>query len=152
YDYFTGTKYIGAQNITWSNANQTQTPLFVREGAIIPMISTNVQSLCNATYVANSNIVTADNSLQFLVYPSTNSNFAVYDGTTLQCQTNGSVVTLSLSSTARSLMLRVFGPEPFSVERDGITLSKFTNAADFAQATLGWTYQSPFLLVKFSHS
>src|SRR5262249_43415234 len=96
YDYFTGQAYAGGQTINWINANQAQTPLFVREGAIVPMISTNVATLCEAAYVQNTNIVTADSSLQFLVYPGSNSSFTVYDGTVATCQTNGTVVNLTL--------------------------------------------------------
>ncbi len=42
YDFFTQQKFAGGRSITWSNVDQTRIPLFVREGAIIPMISTNV--------------------------------------------------------------------------------------------------------------
>ena len=83
YDFWNNTKYTGGQNLVWTNANQSQMPLFVREGAIIPMISTNVQTLCDAAYVSNPNIVTMGNSLEFLIYPTTNSSFTVYDGTSI---------------------------------------------------------------------
>jgi alpha-D-xyloside xylohydrolase len=151
YDYFTGQRFTGGQNITWTNNDQTQTPLFVREGAIVPMLATNVQTLCDAAYVSNPAVTAADGSLEFLSYPGSNSIFTVYDGTSVQCQTNGTVVRLSLVSAARPVRLRVFGPEPFSVERDGVTLSKIGNAGDFAQASLGWRYEAPFVLIKFNH-
>src|SRR5207247_421693 len=131
YDFFTSQRFAGGQNITWTNANQTQMPLFVREGAIIPMLSTNVQTLCDAAYVGNPSVATPDGALEFLSYPGADSTFTVYDGTTLECQTNGTVVTLALASAARPLRLRVFSPEPFSVERDGITLTKIANPTDF---------------------
>ena len=152
YDYFTCQPYAGGQNITWSNPDQSQTPLFVREGAIIPTISTNVQTLCDAAYVGNPNVVTPDSALQFLVYPGTNSSFTVYDGTSLQCQVTGTVTRLTLSSVARQVSVQVLTSAPFGVERDGVSLSRFTNVTSFAQASLGWYYQTPFLQVKFSHA
>ncbi|PWU14632.1 MAG: hypothetical protein C5B50_16990 [Verrucomicrobia bacterium] len=154
YDYFSNTRYAGGQNINWVNANQTQTPLFVREGAVIPMISTNVQTLCDAAYVVNPSLPTMDTSLQFLVYPPTNgvSGFTVYDGTTLQCQVTGTVTQLPLFSLPRAVLMKVLAAQPFSVERDGVTLPRFTNSAAFSQAALGWQYAAPFLSIKFPHS
>ena len=152
YDFFSNTKYTGAQTITWSNADQSQMPLFVREGAVIPMISTNVQTLADPAYVSNPNITTMDSALQFLVYPTTNSSFTVYDGTSLYCQSNGTVVSATLLAAARPMLLRFFAAQPFGVERDGVRLPQMTNATDFAAGTLGWFHDSAgFLNVKFNH-
>jgi len=151
YDFFTQQRFSGGRNITWSNANQTRLPLFVREGAILPMISTNVLSLCDAAYVGNPGIATWDGSLQFLVYPTTNSSFTVYDGTGLQCQTTGSALTLLLSSRPRPVLLKVFAPQPSGARYDGASLTQFMKAADFAQTTQGWFYDGSFVQVKFNH-
>ncbi len=153
YDYFTGTRYTGAQTITWNNANQHQMPLFAREGAIVPMISTNTQTLLDFSYTGNANLIAPDSSLQFLVYPTTNSTFSVYDGTQLTCQSNGTVTALSLTSTLRPIQLRILTTAPAGVERDGVRLPKFTNATAYASASLGWYYDasSGFLQAKFYH-
>jgi len=151
YDFFTQQRFSGGRNITWSNANQTRLPLFVREGAILPMISTNVLSLCDAAYVGNPGIATWDGSLQFLVYPTTNSSFTVYDGTGLQCQTTGSALTLLLSSRPRPVLLKVFAPQPSGARYDGASLTQFMKAADFARTTQGWFYDGSFVQVKFNH-
>ncbi len=152
YDYFSGARYSGGQTITWVNADQHQMPLFVREGAVIPMISTNVQTIADPAYVSNPNITTMDNSLQFLIYPTTNSSFTVYDGTSLSCQSNGTVVAATLLANARPMLLRFFAPQPFGVERDGVRLPQMTNATDFATSSLGWFYDNGgFLNVKFNH-
>jgi hypothetical protein len=151
YDYFTQQRYSGGQNITWSNADQTQTPLYVRQGAIIPMLSTNVLSLCAPAYIGNTNITAWDGSLQFLIYPAINSSFTMYDGAALQCQTLGTVTELSLSSGPRSVLMRCFAAKPFGVEHDGVSLSQFTDATGFAQAGQGWLYDGTFVQVKFNH-
>jgi len=152
YDYFSNVRYSGGQTITWVNADQHQMPLFVREGAVIPMISTNVQTLADSAYVSNPNIATADASLQFLVYPTTNSSFTVYDGTSLSCLSNGTVISATLSSIPRPILLRFFAAQPFGIERDGIHLPQFTNITDFAGTSLGWFYDSAgFVNVKFNH-
>ena len=151
FDFFSQQKFSGAQNINWSNADQSRTPLFVREGAIIPMISTNVATLCDAAYVSNPNITTWDGALQFLVYPATNSAYTNYDDTTLHCLTTGTVTRLSLASLPRAISLRVLATLPFGVEHDGVSLAQFTNAAGFAQAIAGWFYDGQFVQVKFNH-
>jgi alpha-D-xyloside xylohydrolase len=153
YDFFTNVRYTGGQTIVWTNSNQSQMPLFVRQGAIVPMISSNVQTLCDAPYVGNPSITTMTTALEFMIYPGTNSSFTVYDGTTAQCVSNGTVVTTSINTFPRALLLRFFGPTPFGVERDGVPLPNISDATQFAAANLGWRYDaaSNFLHVKFNH-
>jgi len=152
YDFFTQQKFTGAQTIVWSNIDQTKTPLFVREGAIIPMISTNVLSLCDAAYVGNTNITTWDGSLQFLVYPAANSSFTVFDGTSLQCRTESGAIRLSLSSPSRPVTMKIFFIEPMRVKCDGRRLHHFTRETDFTQAERGWFYDGRFVQIKFHHT
>ncbi len=140
YDYFTQQKHTGGQNINWVNADQSQMPLFVREGAIVPLISSNTTSL-----------VSVPNELEFLVYPATNSSFTVYDGTSLQCQSNGTVTAFTISATARPMQIRSFGAAPAGVERNGVPLPKFTDPATFAAASLGWWHSAGFTRIKFNH-
>ncbi len=154
YDYFSHVRYAGPLTFTWSNADQHQMPLFVREGAVVPMISTNVQTIVDAAYAANPNLTTMTSALEFMIFPTTNSSFTVYDGTSLQCQSNGTVIAATLNSVARPVLLRFFTGQPFGVERDGVQLQSYTNATDFAAATLGWYYDAPsgFVQVKFNHT
>jgi alpha-D-xyloside xylohydrolase len=152
YDFFTQRKFVGGRNITWSNADQTRTPLFVREGAMIPMISTNVLSLCDPRYIGNSNITTWDGSLQFLIYPTTNSSFTVYDGTRLECQTASQTIRFSLLSEPRPVTMKIFSDRPLRVECDGRRLHHFANARSFDLAARGWFYDGQFVQVKFQHA
>ncbi len=154
YDFFTNAVYTGGQNIIWSNATQSLMPVFVREGGIVPMISTNVQTLCDAGYVGNPSITTMTSALEFMIYPATSSSFTVYDGTSVQCQSNGTVVTTTLFSAPRPVLMRFFGAQPFGVERDGVPLQKFANATGFATNSLGWYYDAGtgFVNVKFNHA
>ena len=154
YDFFTNQRYIGGTNVVWNNSNQMQMPLFVREGAIVPMISTNVQTLCDAAYVSNPSVTTMTSALEFMIYPTTNSSFTVYDGTRVQCLSSGSVVTTTLTSRGRPILMRFFGAQSFGVERDGVALPHIIDARQFASATLGWRYDatSDFLQVKLQHA
>jgi alpha-D-xyloside xylohydrolase len=152
YDFFTQQKFSGGRNLTWSNPDQTRMPLFAREGAIVPMIPTNVLSLCDAAYVGNSNVTTWDGTLQFIVYPTTNSSFTVYDGTCLQCQTTSRSIRLSLSSEPRLVLMKILSDQPLRVECDGMRLHHFSNETGFALAARGWFYDGQFVRIKFHHA
>jgi alpha-D-xyloside xylohydrolase len=153
FDYFANVRYSGGQTIIWTNANQHQMPLFVREGAVIPMISTNVQTLLDTSYTSNPNLVLPGAGLQFLVYPTTNSSFTVYDGTSLTCQSNGTVITATLDSNPRPVSMRFLVSQPFGVEYNGVRMHQFTNATDCAASSLGWYYDGAgFLNVAFNHT
>ncbi|HEY3664252.1 MAG TPA: TIM-barrel domain-containing protein [Chthoniobacterales bacterium] len=153
YDFWTNTKYTGGQNLSWSNTDTTKMPLFVREGAIVPMLANVPQTLCDANYVNNPAITTIDSALQFLVYPGPNlASFNMYDGTTAQCSASGTVTTFTVSANARPIRLKVFAnTSPFGAERNGVRLPHLTTQNDFDLASLGWFYDSAnkFLLVKF---
>jgi alpha-D-xyloside xylohydrolase len=152
YDFFTQQRFAGGQTIVWSNTDQTQMPLFAREGAIIPMIPTNVLSLCDSAYIGNPDITTWDGSLQFLIYPTANSSFTLYDGTSLQCRAASRDIKLSLSSKSGWVTLKIFTSRPSRVECGGLRLHRFTNSTGFASATRGWFYNGQFVQIKFPHA
>ena len=155
YDYWTNAKYVGGQNLTWTNADTTKLPLFVRESAIVPMLANVPQTLCDANYVNNPAITTMDSALQFLVYPGPSlASFNLYDGTTAQCSRNGTATTFALSANARPIRLKIFADTaPAGVERNGVRLPRLTTQSAFDSAALGWFHDSAskFLLVKFDH-
>jgi alpha-D-xyloside xylohydrolase len=153
YDFFANVRYGGGQTIVWTNANQHQMPLFVREGAVIPMISTNVQTLLDTSYTSNPNLILPGAGLQFFIYPTTNSSFTVYDGTSLTCQSNGTVIAATLNSNPRSISMRFFVAQPFGVEYNGVRMPQLTNATAYAATNIGWYYDSGgFLNVQFNHT
>ncbi|MEY2537204.1 MAG: alpha-D-xyloside xylohydrolase [Verrucomicrobiota bacterium] len=156
YDYWTNAKYVGGQNLAWSNGDTTKMPLFVRESAIVPMLLHVPQTLCDANYVNNSNIAAIDNALQFLVYPGpSTASFTIYDGTTAQCAVAGTVTTLTLSSITRPVVFKVFAvTSPAGVERNGLRLPHLATQNAFDAAAFGWFYDSgaKFLYAKFQHA
>jgi len=152
HDFWTNRTYTGSQLINWTNTDQSKIAVFVKAGAIIPMIATNIQTLLDNTYIGHTNLITPDGSIEFLVYPTTNSAFTMYDGTSADCTSNDTVVTVNLNSISRPVSLRIQGGMPAGVQRDGVRLPAYTNSADYANATFGWRYDpSGFVLVKFAH-
>jgi hypothetical protein len=140
FDFFTNRSWSGSQNIIWTNADQRRCPVFVKEGAIIPMISTNVQTLVDSAYMGHTNFTTWDGSLEVLVYPTASSSFRMFDGTAFACSSNTTVTTIGLTSSARRLWFKVNGLTPAGVEVDGVRLAMATSAAQFAASPRGWTY------------
>jgi alpha-D-xyloside xylohydrolase len=166
HDYWTQERHMGGQEITYRSADQQQFPLFVREGAIVPMLLAEAETLCDANYVGSSSIQTADEGLWFLIYPAGVSSFIVYDGTSIRCEGSGVQRTLTLSSTARTVILKIFTDEPAGVTHDGVSLERFSTPAEFdasnsswdlpqelAAASSGWLFAATarFLLIKLEH-
>ena len=153
FDFWTNERHAGGQVITWTNNNQAQMPLFVREGGIVPMLLTEVRTLCDANYVNSPDVKTPDNGLLFLIYPGGISIFTVYDGTEIRCNTAGGTSTVTLSSVARPVVLQIFGDEPVAMLRDGAALSKLATVAQFETADTGWRADphTRFIFVKFQH-
>jgi hypothetical protein len=84
-------------------------------------------------------LVSVPDGLEFLIYPTTNSSFTVYDGTTLNVQSNGTVITTTLTSMPRPIKMRFRGGPAAGVERDGVRLTTFTNVNGFVQVTFNHT-------------
>ncbi len=153
YDYWTQALHAGGQFLAWSNPDPTKLPLFVRRGAIVPMLPDGVQTLCDANFVNNPAVATWDGSLNFLVYPADASRFTVYDGTQVVCQSAGGVTEVTLTSVPRAITLKVLAPRPSGVKRDGTDQVSRPSLVALDAADTGWFFDaaSRFVLVKFSH-
>jgi alpha-D-xyloside xylohydrolase len=152
-DFWTNARHAGGQTITWTNDNQARMPLFVREGAIVPMLLTEVETLCDANYVNNPGVVSPDSGLRFLIYPGGASRFTVFDGTDIRCAAGPGQIVVTLSSGARRVMLQILGDAPPVVKRDDIVLPKASTPAEFNAAGDAWRFdpQVRIIFVKFGH-
>jgi alpha-D-xyloside xylohydrolase len=86
FDFWTQQPHSGGQEAVWRSADQQQFPLFVRAGAIIPMLLSVPDTLCTEDYVNNAATVCADDDLHFLIYPQGDSSFTVHDDTVVSCR------------------------------------------------------------------
>jgi alpha-D-xyloside xylohydrolase len=159
-DFWTNEQHQGKQDITWHNPAQpaepkSKIPVFVRRGAIVPLIpGEEVQTLCDANYVNNAALKTWDGGLEIRVYPPGTSRFAIFDGTDIQsAQAAGSTSVTITSPSARPVLLRILAPQPAAVQRDGAPLSQIAAAGAFEAASVGWRFDTAagFVLIKFSH-
>jgi hypothetical protein len=148
YDYWTHRRFEGGRVVTWSGP-RTQFPLFAREGAIIPLISSDVETLVDAPYTGTTSLVTMTSALELLVYPARASQFALYDGTRVSCQAASGSLSLTFVSTARPVRFRILqGHRPSSVTVNGVVLPERANLEAVAA---GWAQTGDFITVKFPH-
>jgi alpha-D-xyloside xylohydrolase len=150
-DFWTNQLHAGGRNITSTNADQTKMPLFVRSGAVVPMLLTQVDTLCDRNYVNNPNLVSPDSGLLFRIYPAGSSGFIVYDGTDVQ--SDAALKTLSVSSIARPIVLQILTGAPNKVVRDGTDLTRFATQVALDAVPEGWRFDSTsgFAFIKIQH-
>jgi len=154
-DFWDNSRHPGRQLTTWTNPDRKTLPLYMRAGAIVPMLQGDVESLCDANYVNNAGVKTWDGGLRFRIHPEGTSRFAMFDGTDIQCQATSASTTVTVASTARAVQLSVIGPRPAGgVRRHGNVLAEAASAAAFATAATAWRHDpaTGFLDIKFSHS
>ena len=159
FDFWTNQQHTGKQNITWNNPAQpiepnSKIPVFVRSGAIIPLIlGDSVETLCDPNYVDNPGLTTWDGGIEASIYPAGSSTFTVFDGTVLTCVAGATTTSTVNSPSARHMLLRIHASRPAAVSRDGVALTEATSAAAFAAANAAWQFDATlgFVLVKFSH-
>jgi alpha-D-xyloside xylohydrolase len=153
-DFWSNQRHAGGQNITWTNTDQSKMPVFVRDGAIIPMLLTEADTLCDANYTNNSEVISSNSDLLFRIYPGGASRFVVHDGTDIQCNAGANSTTIAISSIARTIVLQVLAAVPQRVTRDGAELTRFFTGAELDLAAEGWRFDfsSGFVFIKFEHS
>jgi alpha-D-xyloside xylohydrolase len=155
FDFWSNQQHAGGQTINWTSNQQAQMPLFVREGSIVPMLLSEVETLCDSNYVNNANVRTPDAGMQFLIYPGQSSHFTVYDGTDIQCDAGGGKLTLALLSVSRPVLLQLLAKKPTAVIRDGTPVPKFATATQLEAAPEGWWADSQgvgLVVIKFQHT
>jgi Glycosyl hydrolase family 31 C-terminal domain len=141
-DFWINDRHPGAQTITWANADQTKFSLCVREGAIVPMLLEDAQSLCTADYVNNPSLQTAGSGPRFRVYPSGTSGFSLFNGTVVECRSAPPKMVISLSSKARAVAFDILADSPDAITRNGVAIPQFATEAEFNAADVGWRADS----------
>jgi alpha-glucosidase (family GH31 glycosyl hydrolase) len=128
FDWFTGEGFEGGAAIEWTSTDLHRMPLFVKAGAIVPMIAE-----------ATMTLVEVPHALEVRVWPAeTPSRFAMWDGTQLGAGSTPAKITVTIDGHARSIALRVRSPEPLAVRRDGDALP--------------WTRDGDVTVIEFEHT
>jgi alpha-glucosidase (family GH31 glycosyl hydrolase) len=129
----------GGQTIAYDASDLAKIPLFVREGAIVPLEGGRVGAGLDDT--------SAEGALTVLVYPGLESTFTLHeeDGTTTTIATEvmGSSVAIGLTKAARKTWLRVRGDLPAAeVRLGGQVLEERADVAAIEAAGSGWTWDA----------
>ncbi|MDB5307240.1 MAG: Alpha-D-xyloside xylohydrolase [Gemmataceae bacterium] len=158
FDFWTNERREGGRLIAWTNpaqpaVPQSKVPVFVRRGAIVPLIlGDGVQTLCDSNYLNHAGPANWDGGLEVRVYPGGHSQTTLFDGTVIECDAGPPTLVAVSSPTPRAVELLVLAPRPAAVRRDGTTLPELHDPAAFAAAGAGWRFDpaSQFVAVKFA--
>jgi len=154
-DFWTDQRVDGGATVTWHDPDQSKLPLYVREGAIVPMLAQSVQSLAPASYIGNPAITTPDGSLAVRVYPKAGATarFRLYDGTQLEATATGAQLKVVIDGPARSVKLRARATGATSVKAGTKSLAHVASEAALDAATSGWVEPTAgVVLVKLAHA
>ncbi len=154
HDYWTNAEHAGGQNLSWSNADATKYPLFVREGSIVPMLLHVPQSLCPAAYVDNVAITTKTDDLDVLVYPDAAFGFTMYDGTDFAGTSDATSTTIAITSAARPMQFRIHGTVPPHVGLGPATVPQAPDKPTYDAMSTAWWHDAAMssTYVKFPHA
>jgi alpha-glucosidase (family GH31 glycosyl hydrolase) len=138
YDWWdpSGDAIEGAQTLAAYSVPRERYPLFVREGAILPM---NVAS--DATGFGSS---ARANALTVLAWPApAASTFALVDEDLASTSIEVTPTTLTLSRALRPTYFRVYRPAaPSDVSAGGASLASVADDTGLETATSGWRYDA----------
>lgn len=157
FDFWTNEQHAGKQDLTWHNPGQpaepqSKIPVFVRSGAIVPLIlGESPMTLCDPNYINNPALNTWDGGIEVSIYPSGVSSLTMFDGTIIDCVVAAGTSITIRSSTPRRVLLRIHTPRPATVRLNGSVLAEAASPTAFDSATAAWRFDATlaFVLVKF---
>ena len=123
FDWFTGAEHAGGAVIEWASDDPLEMPLFVRDGAIVPMLADAPLSL-----------VEVPRALDVAVWPAGTTSLILGDGTVL----SATETTFAIDGAARPYTLRIRAAAPRQVRRDG--------------APIEFTHDGERVVVAFEHA
>lgn len=131
----------------------TQLPLFIREGALVPMLSPTLDTLAPATAAGVESFEGGPQDLWVRVVPgATASQFELFDGALVSQQAMGSTVVLSAragSTFKQRLVWEVMmSAAPTQVLHGGTALMHYDSVEALNAAATGWSFNSGLVSVK----
>jgi alpha-D-xyloside xylohydrolase len=153
YDYWSHERIDGGAVYTWSDADQSRLPLFVRRGALIPKLAEVPQTMLDAGYVGDPSITSpTDAWVVFAVPDDEPSDLPLYDGTQLSMERTPGALEITVDGAARPYAFEVLSEVPMLVTVGGTELPAVADAAALDAADSGWTTDGDLVLAKFDHA
>lgn len=161
YDFYTRTPYQGGQTVELP-VDLGSIPLFVREGAILPMAANQMHNMMNETVTGISLLCAAGKDASFTLYEDDGVSMDYENGqylktfitmkagekTTLDFRNEG-----SFSTTAETMFIDMIHREkaPFWVTVDGQPVPHFLHRRKFEEAEYGWYYSQRLKSVQLKY-
>lgn len=116
-------------------------PLFLREGAIVPMLRPNIDTLASASDPGIESFADDPGPLWALVAPGPPRSFDLWDGSRIARLSDGSFEVKDGVAFDRGFVLDLVAtPEPVQVLRDETLVPRVTSPELLATAAQGWTW------------
>ncbi len=161
YDFYTRIPYQGGQTVELP-VDLGSIPLFVREGAILPMAANQMHNMMNETVTGISLLCAAGKDASFTLYEDDGVSMDYENGqylktfitmkagekTTLDFRNEGSFAT-----TAETMFIDMIHREkaPFWVTVDGQPVPHFLHRRKFEEAEYGWYYSQRLKSVQLKY-
>ncbi len=144
-DFFTGQLYQGQSERSVSvDAPLSKLPLFVRAGALIPMLHPAIDTLSPSTDLSVESFARDPGTLHVVAVPGPQSSaFTVYDGTRIALDPTGQRVETMPGSTFRKGFVVTIYPlpvEPKQVLSGSESLARAATSPDLDLTPSGWTW------------
>jgi len=137
---FWGDRFYTGGTIEEVDAPLEELPFFVREGAIIPMLPDDVDTLVPAEQVKVPEILPMDDRLIIRVWPSEKvSRFRLEDGTLIVSTLAANTVKIEVLTEPRRIWVNVNGFQPSSIETGEEAIEKMP-LEDVMAGNKGWSY------------
>lgn len=161
YDFYTREKYEGGQTLELP-VTMASIPLFVREGAIIPMAANQMNNLTTESVTGIHLLVAAGKDNSFTLYEDDGTTLNYQNGDYLKTEiimTSGEQTVVefkqegSYQTTVESIYLDVIRRDkaPFWITLDGKELPHFLYRKKFEAADCGWYYSQTLKSVQIKY-
>jgi alpha-D-xyloside xylohydrolase len=125
----------------------TELPLFVREGALVPMLAPDVDTLSPATDPGVVSFANAPGTLWVRAQPG-EGQLTLFDGTTVS-QANGTYTATGGERFTTSVVWELRGvAAPAAVDHAGSAVAQVADEAALGNASSGWAFSGGRLLIK----
>jgi alpha-D-xyloside xylohydrolase len=134
--------WTGAPATATATADLYTLPLYIREGAIVPMLRETIDTLAPTTDNAIESFANDPGILTLRVVAGPQTSFIVFDGSLLS-QDNGNVTFMPGSTFTKGLLVELIAhAKPTSVANQGTALTERNTRAALDAATDGWFYDA----------
>ncbi len=143
-DFWDGTPWTpDARGELEVEAPLAKLPLFLRDGAIVPMLRPTIDTLSPATDPAVESFARDPGALWALIAPGQPRTFDLWDGARVARLADGTFEVRDGAVFSRGFVLEILASaEPSRVLREDEELARVTSPAELDAAPQGWTWSS----------